>query len=233
MIIVLALVLIVGAVVIWGYRDYRAWIAIGKGGLPANLGGWLTTTRLRLRKRDPFTTALYAQTGPQNISHLDDLPARNGPRPQIAPWPIPHRQTDQFIGTAMRRELDAVFDQTVQRYSDTVDYKLSFFERHNPAITMKDPDGCHPHAGFGQGETAHIHPGDGSMHMIFSQSDAAKVIDAGWGERHPVAGITGLLPDTYVYVYPPRDAAELRVVEKLVEAAILHMQDAPGVAPAG
>lgn len=28
----------------WAYRDYRAWLAPGAGGLPANPRGWLRTT---------------------------------------------------------------------------------------------------------------------------------------------------------------------------------------------
>lgn len=215
--------------VAWAYFDYRAWLALGVGGLPSNLRGWFTTTQLRLRKSDPFTTGFYglADSDPDNIAYLADLPERNGPRPQIAPWPIPHRQLNQFVGTQMREKLNAVFDAAVARHGDAVHYKLSYFEKHHPAITMLQPDCCHRHADFGAGETAHIHMRDGSMHMILSEKDATRAIEAGWGERHPIAGVVPLLPDTYLYIYPPRDDTELAVVTRLVEAAILHMKKAP------
>jgi hypothetical protein len=47
---------------------------------------------------------------------------------------------------------------------------------------------------------------------------ARAAIDAGWAELHPVARM-GLLPETAVMLYAPRDEAELAVVEQLVEAS--------------
>ena len=37
-------------------------------------------------------------------------------------------------------------------------------------------------------EIGHMHPTDGSMHMILSPSDAKVVIESGWGELHGLAG---------------------------------------------
>ena len=47
----------------WARRDYRAWLALGEGGLPANPKGWLITSHLRLRKADPITTTVYDPAG--------------------------------------------------------------------------------------------------------------------------------------------------------------------------
>jgi hypothetical protein len=101
--------------------------------------------------------------------------------------------------------------------------RLSRFEKHNLAVTLRDPATDHADARLSEGEIAHIHPYDGSMHMIFSVTDAASVLDAGWGERHPLAGVLPELPSTYIYVYPPRDGAELAIVARLLNAAIEHM----------
>ena len=209
----------------WARRDYRAWLALGEGGLPANPKGWLITSYLRLRKADPITTGVYdAQIGALGAAaHLGPLPRRRGPRPTIAPWPIPHRQLDQFPGPEIRVALDGVFEDALGRHAKTVHSKLSRFEKHNPAVTLRDPAAGHADAGLSEGETAHIHPHDGSMHMIFSSADAASVLDAGWGERHPLAGVVPELPSTYIYVYPPRDGAELGIVAQLLNAAIRHM----------
>lgn len=214
------------ALLIVAYRDYRLWLALGKGGLPSNLGGWLLVTRMRLQKRDPLEIDMYAPEIGRADDHayLGDLPQRNGPRPKIAVWPIPHRQLNQFIATGMRKKLDEAFDNAVSANAELVHYKMSFFEKHSPAITLCDPECGHAHAAAGQGETAHIHPGDGSMHMIFSVTDATKVIQSGWGERHPLSGgAVNVLPNTYLYIYPPRDEAELVVVERLLAASIAHM----------
>ena len=209
----------------WARRDYRGWLALGEGGLPVNPKGWLITSYLRLRKADPITTKVYdAQIGALGAAaHLGPLPRRHGPRPTIAPWPIPHRQLDQFPGSEIRAALDGVFEDALARHADTVDSRLSRFEKHNLAVTVREPAAGHADARLSEGETAHIHPHDGSMHMIFSAADAASVLDAGWGERHPLAGVLPELPSTYVYVYPPRDGAELAIVAQLLNAAIEHM----------
>lgn len=219
----------------WARRDYRAWLALGEGGLPSNPKGWLITSYLRLRKADPITTTVYdAQIGePGAAAHLGALPPRRGPRPGIAPWPVPHRQLDQIPGPEMRAAVDRVFEDALRRHADTVHLRLSHFEKHNPAVTLRDPAAGHADARVGEGETAHIHPGDGSMHMIFSAADAARILDAGWGERHPLAGVRPELPSTYVYVYPPRDEAELAVVAQLLDAAIDHMTSKRDWPPSG
>jgi Family of unknown function (DUF5519) len=222
---VLAAVVAAALAVTWARRDYRAWLALGEGGLPANPQGWLITSYLRLRKADPITTKVYdAQIGALGaVAHIGPLPARRGPRPTIAPWPIPHRQLDQLPGPEIRAALDGVFEDALARHADTVHSRLSRFEKHNPAVTLRDPASGHADARLSHGETAHIHPHDGSMHMILSAADAASVLDAGWGERHPLAGVLPELPGTYIYVYPPRDEVELAIVAQLLDAAIEHM----------
>jgi len=117
----------------WARRDYRAWLALGEGGLPLNPKGWLITSYLRLRKADP--------SRPRCTTRRSGRPA----------------------------------------------------------------------------------PPPTSAHSHLSAADAARILDAGWGERHPLAGVRPELPSTYVYVYPPRDEAELAVVAQLLDAAIDHM----------
>lgn len=224
--------LALAAAVAWARRDYNSWVALGPGGLPHTLGGWLTTVQNRLTQIDPRDPAgLAPEVGrADDVALLGELPSRNGGLPEIAKWPIPHRQLDQFASTGMRKQLEASFDEAVRRHADTLHVKLSVFERHNPAIFLRDPRCGHRHVSYGQGETAHIHPSDGSMHMILSAKDAMRVIDAGWGERHPMAGVMARVPFTYIFVYPPRDEFELKVVEQLLEASILHMLKAPKAA---
>jgi hypothetical protein len=222
---VLAAVIAAALAATWAHRDYRAWLALGEGGLPANPKGWLITSYLRLRKADPITTKVYAAQirAMRATGHLGPLPSRLGARPTIAPWPIPHRQLDQFPGPEIRAALDGVFEDALAGHADTVYSRLSRFEKHKPAVTVREPAAGHADARLSEGETAHIHPHDGSMHMIFSTADAASVLDAGWGERHPLAGVLPELPSTYIYVYPPRDGAELAIVAQLLNAAIEHM----------
>jgi hypothetical protein len=90
-------------------------LARPRRGRAANPEGWLRTSYLRLHKADPITTTVYdAQIGtPGAAAHLGPLPIRRGPRPTIAPWPIPHRQLDQFPGPEIRAALDWVFDDAL------------------------------------------------------------------------------------------------------------------------
>ena len=83
---------------------------------------------------------------PGAAAPLGPPPSRRGPRPTIAPWPIPHRQLDQFPGPEIRVALDSVFDDALRTHTDTVHSRLSHFEKHNPAVTLCDPAaGPRPH----------------------------------------------------------------------------------------
>ena len=216
------------AAAIWVYRDYQKWLALGPGGLPYNFGGWISTTRMRLRAIDPLDTGRF-QTVMDDWDEalLEELPSRQGQRPSIGVHPVPHRQLDQLPGENMKREIVSVFDAAVARSPEFIEYQLSHFEKRHPAITLRRGAARHAHAIASRGEVAHVHPSDGSMHMIFSSRDAAFVIERGWGESHPLAGVMLDLPETYLLIYPPRDPEELAVTERLLEAAIAHMARLP------
>lgn len=84
-----------------------------------------------------------------------------------------------------------------------------------------------------QGELAHIHEtGDNSLHVVLSPTDAKKIIDAGWGQRHALAGWRPWggrlekiidIPATYLLIYTPRTEAEIEMVLEIVKAAMRHM----------
>lgn len=207
---------------LWAYRDYRAWRALGLGGLPPNVSGWVQTTRWRLMKRDPFAIDdLPGADG--DAGWLANVPRREGGRPKIAPHPVPHRQLTQLAGPSMRRKLTGLFDSTVQDAADVLVCARSHFEKRNQAITLRCPTCGHADALASNGEIAHVHESDGSMHMIMSRPDANAAIRAGWAERHGLAGVTLGLPGAYMMVYAPRDDRELSVVGRLLDASIAHM----------
>lgn len=60
------------------------------------------------------------------------------------------------------------------------------------------------------------------MHLTLHPLDAALVLHAGWGERHPLAGISihgkRLLPPGFIMVYAPREEAEVQTVMEIVKA---------------
>lgn len=231
------------AVGTWARRDFKAWVALGKGGLPHNLAGWLAMTGLRLFKRDGIKgVALDAALNqPDDAAYLGHLIQRSGARPNVPHYPIPQRQSSELPNALTMQRLQAVFDRHADRFPALLTWQRSRFERHNRALVLRHPECGWDCAVRWGGEVAHIHPCDGSMHMILSPRDAAAVLEQGWGELHSLSGRLGLLPASYTFVYAPRNETELQAVEAILMAAICHMsghasshhlaiaQDAPSV----
>ena len=94
------------------YRDYLNWVALGVGGLPHTLEGYRTVKQLNLQMKDPLDVSRIAgDIGKHgDIKTLFDLPKRQGPKPAIAPFAVPHRQMDQHNDTAIRALQKKIFD---------------------------------------------------------------------------------------------------------------------------
>ena len=90
------------------YSNYRAYIALGPGGLPYNATGWLIATFLKPFGRETKSVGMY-ELDPDKDSFLDadgvdslvDLrdssgafPKRAGQRPRTSWHSIPHRQLE-------------------------------------------------------------------------------------------------------------------------------------------
>lgn len=211
------------AAAVASWRDYRQWRSLGDGGVPANVLGYLSVTALRVIKREPYNPTVYDRLDdePFNGSWITELAPRTGPRPTVDPHPIPQRQTDQHGNAALVEQTTRLFDDVVASDPKLI-YAPSGFETRHQAITVVAPYPGHDTARRAKGEVAHVHPSDGSMHMIFSPHDAKKVLDAGWGERHSLAGI-GPLPLSYLLIYAARDQAEIAVISGLLGASIAYM----------
>lgn len=212
-----------GAAAMWAVNDYKQWKSLGRGGVPDNVWGWLIVRRLGLQALETRGSAQYDDRigTPGDVCRLGDLPVREGTRPRMGKHVVPHRQLDQGTDPTTRKLLDKIFDDFVDANGRYVRYAKSYYEKRNDAVTLTRTDAAHPVARTSHGEVAHVHPGDGSMHMIFSPSDAKQVIDKGWGERHPLSGSPHHdIPDTYLMVYVPRTPQEVMVVAQLLRAAV-------------
>jgi len=197
-------------------HDYAAWRALGPGGLPANPAGWAVASALRLVTRDTTSAEVYAGA---LSSHPIVLPTRMGGRPRISPHPVPHRQLDQLGSPPLQEATRKVFAAMVRDRPTVVRPGLSRLERGGDALFTRDLRSA-PWLGATHGEIGHVHRSDGSLHLALPLADAAVVVGAGWGERHPFAGLPGLsLPLGYLLVYAPRDHDEIRVVRRLLERA--------------
>ena len=65
-------------------------------------------------------------------------------------------------------------------------------------------------------EFAHVHPAyDGSMHLMLPIECTRELFAKGWGEPHPMAA-SGMIPETAVMVFAPRDEAEIETALKIL-----------------
>jgi hypothetical protein len=144
------------------------------------------------------------------------VPIRRGPRPRTTAT-NPHTQLDQQPGDPRIREALArqVFAMP------------GVEERHSGisvpgarALWLAAYAAAGPPPAFLIGrEFAHLHPApDFSLHMMLPDPVRTAAFEAGWAEPHPMAA-RGLIPQTAVMVYAPRDEDELGVVVELVKAS--------------
>lgn len=206
----------------WAVRDYRRWRALGPGGLPPHPGGWLVATGLRALGRDPFRVR-HPDADPANTA-LRALPERPGPRPRVSRHPVPHRVLDQSPPEPLTAALQSLLDEYGTK-SPLLEHRTSRWEKHHQAVCLRGEHHPTELARAAGGEIAHLHPSDGSLHVVLSPADAQQVIDRGWGELHPLAGARpGIgLPATYVLLYPPRTIGDLAPLHAILTAAAQHM----------
>jgi hypothetical protein len=195
-------------------RDYRAWIALGEGGIAPGARGWLKVTALRLAAADPTDLSRL----PAGSAHprLRNLPQRTGPRPRVGTHPVPHRQLDQESPASVVAALDNLFTAMLEQHAPAVVQRESGYEQHHPALFA---DALVSAGASSTGEIAHYHRPQGSMHLHLRPEDARVVIERGWGELHGLSGKAGL-PTSYAMIYAPRDRRELDVIEAILAATI-------------
>ena len=211
------------------YKDYQAWVALGLGGLPHTFEGYQTVKRLGLLTKNPLDVSrIKGDIGSKgDRKTLNNLPKRKGAKPTIAPFAIPHRQTDQHNDSITRRLQKKIFDAQVADTRYHLCYKISYYEKHNLAVFLKDSVTGNPTVmPYTHAEVGHIHPSDGSMHVILSPSDTNEVIEKGWGEFHGLAGQNGLIK-TYMMIYSPRNEQELAITKQILEAAVKYSSHVP------
>jgi len=144
-----------------------------------------------------------------------DLPHRRAPRPRTTTT-NPHMQLDQRPDAATVEALARVCFAMpdVEERSSLVSVPGA------RALWLRDDVPQGPVEAFLIGrEFAHLHPlPDGSLHAALPHALARDAIARGWAEPHPL-GRMGIVPDTVVMLYAPRDAAEVRIIGMLVDAS--------------
>ncbi|KAI1076136.1 hypothetical protein F5B20DRAFT_584485 [Whalleya microplaca] len=232
------------------YKNYRAWLALGRGGVPYHFLGWLAQATLHLIARSD--TRVPAPYRPEDLEPLYGsavrtsfftstptptplpLPQRKGSRP-VVPTPVaPQRQTSQRASPAQIEAQNAFLEAVAQSNAGLVETKPSVLEGpSHTSLWLRKGDGQAPlprHLGGNPGEFVHVHP-EGSTHCMLSPADAAALIEAGWAERHKLSGarVVGA-PWGYVLVYAPRDEGEFAFWKSVVGASVRFVLDGRGEA---
>lgn len=144
-----------------------------------------------------------------------ELPVRPGPRPRTTPT-NPHTQLDQNAPPELQ---ERVFERAKTLPSVRIE-PSGISVPGARAFVLPEEAAVGPAEAFMIGrEFAHLHPAsDGSLHMMLSPDLARTVEERGWGEPHPVARM-GLIPETAMMVYGPRDEHELEIVWRILRAS--------------
>lgn len=210
------------------YRDYSAYCALGDHGLPGNFSGWCTQLKFtRNSRKDTLVPAPYdlateaAIAGPHSAESFlpSSLPPRDGVRPKIPGFTAPQRQVTDTASAAMKKRMYDHLEALTKANARLLQYELSTLEGPVPALQLhKDQGQVRPkHLQRTRGEIAHIHPPDGSTHLILSLTDSRRIIEASWGQRHRLSGTR--LGWGYTLMYAPRNEDEFQQWKVVVAAA--------------
>ncbi|KAK8061340.1 hypothetical protein PG994_007706 [Apiospora phragmitis] len=228
----------------YGVYSYRCWLELGPGGVPYNVKGWLMNllarplSRFDVRAVAPYNMEdqkpLYGDLGHVSFfGNGDDAPGlpplRSGARPDVPSYVIPQRQMTEQALSAMLARQEAFIAAVAAANASLLRLEPSSLEgrTHNALWLATDNDldssggGLPPMLRRTQGEFLHPHR-EGSSHGIFSLTDAARLIELGWAERHPLTGSKARigLPWSYVFIYAPRNDEELAIWKSIVMAAV-------------
>lgn len=141
-----------------------------------------------------------------------ELPPRAGAQPTTTDC-APHEQIDQNPSLEVHEAFKArAFD-------------FPFVERRSSIISVpgaqalwlphEHAHGCKESFMIGN-EFAHVHPAyDGSAHLMLPSECVRELFEKGWGEAHPMVA-TGMIPDTAVMVFAPRNDAEIEVALQIL-----------------
>jgi luciferase-like monooxygenase len=139
-------------------------------------------------------------------------PLRLGPRPQSC-LTLPHVQLDQWPPPSIAEELlgQCLTLPNVRPQQS----RMAAPDCH--ALSLPDEFSVGPPTAFiVDHEFCHLHPlPDSSIHLTLPKEVRERAIRRGWAEPHLISR-AGILPETLVMVYAPRNSDELAVVVQMV-----------------
>lgn len=208
------------------WRNYKAYLALGPGGVPYNPFGWLISLAATAISHETLSTRMYnaeAQAGEGYLEEGGHIPERRGDRPMIGWHCLPHRQINKIPTIEVQKALDAIVEKHITANHAYITVVPSPHEKLNPGVIIH-PEIASPHvvADIAKREIFHVHPSDHSLHVVLSPRDCKLVIEKGYGERHGLSG-SPVIPKEYLLIYAPRDEEELAIVERIIVASLKYM----------
>ncbi|KAI0907849.1 hypothetical protein F4823DRAFT_601370 [Ustulina deusta] len=225
---------------------------LGLGGSGTTFYGWAVG---RFRAYAANANVLVPPRVPQTADpwrgRLNILPQRQGPRPKILGC-TPQRQVDFPAPPNTTLALEELFNEFVNTPEtaglDHITVRRSYLEPGLRALRREltiptnerggplDPETVELNSrdAYG-GEIIHIHR-EGTAHVILHPDDCRRVIEAGWGERHPFCTSSWYfrayynwfhrvnlpVPEHLIITYAPRNQAEYDVMREIIRAAVWH-----------
>lgn len=219
----------------YAISSYRGYLALGRGGVPYNIFGWVLQGLLQLlaswdtRDPSPLTKPKNRRAtepyGGSKTFFPRPIPERVGDRPIVPGYVAPQRQTTQQPTDVevMTKRMRAYLDELLIKNTGPLILKPSNLEGVGTPAVFLDTTASGttelPRFMKGlKGELTHVHP-ECSSHITLSMADAEEVVRKGWGERHRLSGV-GPLPWSYMLIYAPRDEEELEVWKGVVKAGL-------------
>ena len=218
--------------------EYRSWFAMGPGGLPHNLRGFLTNLAMTAlcAKKETKSLGVYddaekcapdwkkasneEQTKAKQSYLATSLPQRDGPESRALYFTAPQRERNsgEYFDPKLKQKYLQEYQSLGDEHADSIEWKTSVLEKRGQAMSLKEEYVMPTLSATCRREVLHIHESDMSAHVLLSLADAKEVISKGWGERHRVTGT--VIPLGYTLLYIPRNEEEVGVLMKIFEAGI-------------
>jgi Family of unknown function (DUF5519) len=218
------------ALVAFVLYDYHAWRSFGTGGTPPTWAGYWSMTKTRFKlllsgdnMADPSPLSTSA---PRYLPKGFSAKKRSGNQPRIMARTMPQRQypyPDSSVEPGVREKVASMMYDFSAKYPDLLVLAPSKTEGGstdgiyvNKSLDTLNPIVGEPRNRLLDGEIAHAHPSEGSLHIWLSQADARTVVEGGWGLRFPLE----FVDKGWTMVFAPRTMEEVAVVEEIVKAGI-------------
>jgi len=232
-------------------QGYLGFKALGRGGVPYNVWGYLLVLAVTPVARtqssitdtsdlDEAVERIKKEEGEKAVFHRLNLDHRSGSRPKVGGI-FPQRQLEGLAPAYMWNKLNTYMISLASEYPTILRIAPSALEgqvdalflRRSPAERVTDNTlssrilaTMAPRL-----EITHVHDTDGSLHISLSPADAAEVVRKGWGTRHRLAGKLGV-PASYTLIFGPRDDAELAIVKEIIATGVEYVSGIRGIADA-